>query len=499
MDLDHFSFLLPGELAGVAYPPDTEALDQLVERGIRSLVAVGDPPPATAPAGLQVFHHRVPDFCRVPVEVLQEAVQALVEAPRPAAVCCGSGIGRTGVVLACYLVSLGRSAYQALAEVRAARPGSVDDDSLELAVHDYFEFVAHGRRAVGEALAVDAALADDQGHKSHGGEERPVRRAVDVASVRSHPAAGLAPLFDHSNPASSVFLMMRFRDEEPYRVIERAISSTLGEYSLEPRRADWQQHDELLWSNVCKYMEGCGMGVAVFDQLLGDEVSPNVCLELGYMLAHHRPCLLLKERSMAPLQADLAGHLYKEFDAGALEQSVAAAVRAWLQEQGIAKKRGERLLVYVSTGGTCRDPMAKVITRELLGPRLGQLPLRMEALAKGEPSGPGASVGARTAIQDLYGLDLLAEHRTARLTATMIKEADLILVMERSLLKGLPPDKAFALTDFVGLEGQVEDPWSLDHDDRALLRYRRCAGRLVEVLEHGLPIIMERLFPGGSV
>jgi hypothetical protein len=53
----------------------------------------------------------------------------------------------------------------------------------------------------------------------------------------------------------------------------------------------------------------------------------------------------------------------------------------------------------------------------------------------------------------MYGGDLLEDHRTAMLTPTIIKEANLILVMDNLLSKGLPAEKTFVLKPYLGLEG----------------------------------------------
>jgi atypical dual specificity phosphatase len=54
---------------------------------------------------------------------------------------CRAGLGRTGTVLAAYLVSRGESAAAALAKVRAMRPGSVETPDQEQAIVRYAELV----------------------------------------------------------------------------------------------------------------------------------------------------------------------------------------------------------------------------------------------------------------------------------------------------------------------------------------------------------------------
>ena len=49
---------------------------------------------------------------------------------------CGAGIGRTGTMIACYLVDKGFSAEEAIQLVRQARPGSIETREQEQVIHD---------------------------------------------------------------------------------------------------------------------------------------------------------------------------------------------------------------------------------------------------------------------------------------------------------------------------------------------------------------------------
>lgn len=295
------------------------------------------------------------------------------------------------------------------------------------------------------------------------------------------------------NSRSNVFLMVRFRDSEHHEKISRVIGEILSEYSLRLIRADFKHYHDELWGNVQYCMDRSDYGIAVFEQINEQTTSPNVSLELGYMLAKKKKCLLLKEKNVPQLQADLVGHLSRTFDAGKIEETVGAEVRHWLRDLSIAKKSGERLLVYVSSGGTCRDPMAKVITLQLLQQQPPGYGLRVEAVALHELSAATASQAARRAIRDLYGEDLLADHRTAKLTRTLTEEADLILVMEHSMLKTLPPEKTRVLKPFFGLAGDITDPWP--DDETAASRYAACAAELSEVLGANIHKLIDTLRP----
>ncbi len=130
--LPNFCWLLDGEVAGSARPGSAEALAALHAAGVRVVVNVGErplPAAAVAGAGLRVTELPVPDFTAPTLAQLETATTVIEQAlgsGLPVAVCCGAGLGRTGTVLAAVLVRRGRPATEAIADVRARRPGSVE-------------------------------------------------------------------------------------------------------------------------------------------------------------------------------------------------------------------------------------------------------------------------------------------------------------------------------------------------------------------------------------
>jgi protein-tyrosine-phosphatase len=305
------------------------------------------------------------------------------------------------------------------------------------------------------------------------------------------------PLRRDRDPKHGVFLMIRFRKSDDYAAITAAIEGSLADYDLDLIRADWHQFHDELWSNVRDCMERANYGVAVFETMGGEPLSPNVSLELGYMMAQGKKCLLLCEESAQLLPVDLAGHLCRKFDARDIIGSVQREVSTWLEDIGVAKKSGERLLVFVSQGGTCRDPMAKAILLKLVEDLDLGYHLRVEGMAGGQATKREASPCARRAIKEMFGEDLLANHQPRTITRRLAEDADLILVMEEKLLnpKVLPPEKTFALKAYFGLPGHIEDPWRWHQreDDDTMSRYRNCCQELRGILESNLPRLIENL------
>jgi len=95
----------------------------------RELGALGGLERSARALGVAWLHHPIPDM-EPPAS--PEAAASLVarladhlESGRTAVVHCLAGLGRTGTVAACLLVTRGRAAEEAIAAVRALRPGSI--------------------------------------------------------------------------------------------------------------------------------------------------------------------------------------------------------------------------------------------------------------------------------------------------------------------------------------------------------------------------------------
>jgi len=90
--------------------------------------------------GLRYLRYRVADMTAPEAadirDFVAEVAYELDHGGRVAVHCLG-GVGRTGTMIACYLVSTGYSADEAIDEVRRRRPGSVQTRSQELAIARY--------------------------------------------------------------------------------------------------------------------------------------------------------------------------------------------------------------------------------------------------------------------------------------------------------------------------------------------------------------------------
>ena len=138
-----FSWIEKPLLAAMARPDSPEELEWLRKQGIELLLSLTEDPLRrywVNNAGLLLVHEPMIDMEAASQEQLHRCVATIIKAHERkmgVSVHCGAGLGRTGMVLACYFVDKGLNASNAMARVRRLRPGSIETREQEDAVVEF--------------------------------------------------------------------------------------------------------------------------------------------------------------------------------------------------------------------------------------------------------------------------------------------------------------------------------------------------------------------------
>lgn len=146
----NFGWLEPSKVAGSGRPESEEELRALKEQGIGAIVSLtGTPlsPEIVSRFGFAYLHSHIPETPTIDqLDQILRFVEQENAQSRPVLVHCGEGKGRTGAVLAAYLVHRGLGADEAIRMVREKRPGSIQTLEQEKAVR-LFEMFMKQRQA----------------------------------------------------------------------------------------------------------------------------------------------------------------------------------------------------------------------------------------------------------------------------------------------------------------------------------------------------------------
>lgn len=111
----------------------------------RELAGLGDVKEEARAHGLAWLHHPIPDMeppaSPAAAATLVAQLTTHLEGGRTAVLHCLAGLGRTGTVAACLLVSRGRGAEGAISLVRTVRPGAVQTGAQAAFVAAFERFV----------------------------------------------------------------------------------------------------------------------------------------------------------------------------------------------------------------------------------------------------------------------------------------------------------------------------------------------------------------------
>jgi len=139
----------------------------------------------------------------------------------------------------------------------------------------------------------------------------------------------------------NVFIMMRYRKRKYFKTIENTIREVLRAYGLRAHFTKDKGYSRDLWENSVVYMNACKYGIAVFEGVEQKEYNPVISLQLGYMYSKKKTCLLLREKQMKWLPADVYGQGYRNFDRFHVKRTMRTRIVEWLEKDlGLSKGGG---------------------------------------------------------------------------------------------------------------------------------------------------------------
>ena len=143
---DNFSWLIENKLAGSAIPTSIDEVQWAIEQGVKSIVTIReDPLDNDWVKDVNYLHVSsndmgVPEFADLTFAV--DFIHRRITNNEPVMVHCLAGLGRTGTILACYLIKYQKmSANEATEKVRKERPGSIQSYRQEEIIFRFEKFL----------------------------------------------------------------------------------------------------------------------------------------------------------------------------------------------------------------------------------------------------------------------------------------------------------------------------------------------------------------------
>ena len=143
---DNFSWIIEKKLAGSAIPTSKEEIDWVKQEGVKSIVTIREEPLEDEWIKDVNYLHvhsndmGIPEFSDLVNSV--DFIHQRITNEEPVMVHCLAGLGRTGTILACYLIKYeDMTAGDAIEKVRQERHGSIQSFSQEEIIFRFEKFV----------------------------------------------------------------------------------------------------------------------------------------------------------------------------------------------------------------------------------------------------------------------------------------------------------------------------------------------------------------------
>ena len=143
--LRNFSFVIENKLAGCHKPGMSPSnlkndLKILKEKGITGIISLSEAKleeKIVIENNLKVIHFPVKDYYPPTIEQMEEMVEFVDGNEGAVVIHCNAGQGRTGTMLAAYLISKGENAIEAITKLRKIRKGSIQTYKQEDALKEF--------------------------------------------------------------------------------------------------------------------------------------------------------------------------------------------------------------------------------------------------------------------------------------------------------------------------------------------------------------------------
>lgn len=142
----NFSWLLDSKLAGSGLPRSFEEIEFVKHCGILSIVTMTEERlPESWVNDLEYLHVPTKDFSFPGIVRINEAVDFIHNRlcrNKPVLVHCNGGTGRTGMILACYLLKYHKYIPElAIEKIRRERPNSIRSEIQQIAINLYYLYL----------------------------------------------------------------------------------------------------------------------------------------------------------------------------------------------------------------------------------------------------------------------------------------------------------------------------------------------------------------------
>ena len=149
----NFSWVIPENLAGSGLPSSYDHLLWLIKNKVKTIVTVREIPLPNAwikkvnsmDLVIDCFFLKTDDYNAPPINDLYDVVDYIdnqINNDKPVVVHCAAGKGRTGTVLAAYLMKKDKlNVEDAVNKIRSLRPGSIQSKKQEIALNAFYKYI----------------------------------------------------------------------------------------------------------------------------------------------------------------------------------------------------------------------------------------------------------------------------------------------------------------------------------------------------------------------